>query len=195
MGLVVFSQVATPAFPTLSLGRQLYWSADDFSVEGFWFTPNGYSQRLTAGKSMWDIEFGMGENPGARAGVGIEVSSSSVSYPPLPAPTVGTQFIWASMPWGVWRTVSRQWRWSALSPILNTRSPPPTWTTTMTSCFWSWSLQSSSAATSVPWNSLQMTACPLAPAAVFLAGAPPPAPRVSAYTVCWSPPHRRLRQP
>lgn len=64
MGPVVFSQVATLAFPTLSLGRQLYWSVDDFSAEEFWFTPNGYSQQLTVGKSMWDIEFGIGKSWG-----------------------------------------------------------------------------------------------------------------------------------
>lgn len=56
----VFSRVATPASPTLSRGRQLSWSVDGFSVEVFWFTPNGYSQQLTAGKSMWGLECRMG---------------------------------------------------------------------------------------------------------------------------------------
>lgn len=56
----VFSRVVTPASPTLSRGRQLSWSVDGFSVEVFWFTPNGYSQQLTAGKSMWGLECRMG---------------------------------------------------------------------------------------------------------------------------------------
>lgn len=47
---------------------------------------------------MWKEMFGEEEG----GGDGLNLSNH-----PLPAPTEGTEFTWASMPWGVWRPESR----------------------------------------------------------------------------------------